>query len=272
MKSLLVLFCGVLLVQAWEEDCGYSQYEDAGIDQGADKIDRIVGGWEARENEFPYQVSVQVWGSHYCGGVLIDRQWVLLASHCFFDDDTPDRFTIVLGEHVRTPDGSAHRNNMDVENFFEHEDFVWWSLQNDIALIKMVEPINVNISQWPVCPPDDFHYAQDVCSVSGWGSLYYQGPSQLELRYTNVPVYWDDDCRDAYDEGWILPGMLCAGVLHERDACQGDSGGPLAFKYNGRFELVGIVSWGEDCASSKPGVYTRVGDYVDWIERIQAEN
>ena len=52
-------------------------------------------------------------------------------------------------------------------------------------------------------------------------------------------------------------GMFCAGGLGT-DACQGDSGGPLTIPFlPNRYQLVGIVSWGEGCAKTY-GVYTDV--------------
>ena len=57
------------------------------------------------------------------------------------------------------------------------------------------------------------------------------------------------------------------------DTCQGDSGGPLSCPRGGNATgphvLWGITSWGDDCAHvHKPGVYTKVSDYLEWIEDV----
>lgn len=57
---------------------------------------------------------------------------------------------------------------------------------------------------------------------------------------------------------------------------QGDSGGPLMLdnrfddKANQRvYTIVGVTSFGKACGIAKsPGIYTRVYNYLSWIESV----
>jgi len=66
--------------------------------------------------------------------------------------------------------------------------------------------------------------------------------------------------------------MICAGYAEGgKDTCLGDSGGPLQCPApDGRWKLIGLISFGDGCAErKKPGVYTRVEHFIDWIkERV----
>ena len=71
--------------------------------------------------------------------------------------------------------------------------------------------------------------------------------------------------------------QLCAGGNVGEDACHGDAGGPLFVRHEENEEgregivrpwyLLGIVSFGSKvCGNGRPSVYTRVSQYVDWIQ------
>ena len=98
------------------------------------------------------------------------------------------------------------------------------------------------------------------------------------IQEAMVPVIGGDSCSDEYDwlDHFVLDGMLCAGYEKGQiDSCKGDSGGPLVRKtenMGGKFELIGIVSWGFGCAEPHlPGVYTDVFYYLNWIKQIAGE-
>ncbi|KAF2897956.1 hypothetical protein ILUMI_08219, partial [Ignelater luminosus] len=52
----------------------------------------------------------------------------------------------------------------------------------------------------------------------------------------------------------------------------GDSGGPLQIRNSNnslQFYVIGVTSFGKGCGVQNiPGVYTRVSNYVPWIESV----
>ena len=91
------------------------------------------------------------------------------------------------------------------------------------------------------------------------------------LKFVSVPLIPNENCttpHTAYDTSLITSNMICAGYLEGgKDACKGDGGGPLIVQNKEFAVIYGIVNFGVGCARpDKAGVYTRVTNYIDWIQ------
>ncbi|KAM7326459.1 hypothetical protein ACRRTK_014937 [Alexandromys fortis] len=228
--------------------------------------DRIKGGSTAQKGEWPWQASLRVNGRHYCGASLIGARFLLTAAHCLQKTKNPENLTVSFGTKVTPPYMQHH-----VQEVIIHENYVKGEHHDDIAVVVLTENVVFKNDVHRVCLPEAtqiFPPGEGVV-VTGWGALSHNGESPLLLQKASVKIIDTNTCNaeEAYN-GRIEDTMLCAGYMEGNiDACQGDSGGPLVHP-NSRdiWYLVGIVSWGHECGRiNKPGVYTRVTAYRDWI-------
>ncbi|XP_058154035.1 trypsin-like [Dasypus novemcinctus] len=226
-----------------------------------DDDDKIVGGYTCQAYSVPYQVSLNS-GYHFCGGSLINNQWVVSAAHCY-----KSRIQVRLGEHnIEVSEGNEQF--IDSAKVIRHPKYNAATIDNDIMLIKLKTPATLNSRVSSISLPKSCAAAGTQCLISGWGTTG-NGNSAKLLQCLKAPVLSDSVCRNSYP-GQITNNMICLGFLEGgKDSCQGDSGGPVVC--NGA--LQGIVSWGYGCAQQgKPGVYTKVCNYVDWIQQTIAAN
>ncbi|XP_064629569.1 neurotrypsin-like [Lineus longissimus] len=238
---------------------------------------RIVGGFDAIYGAYPWQVGIRKnnggqWG-HYCGGTIINEYWIISAAHCYEDEPKED-FRVRVADHDNQ-ELDPNEEEFHVAEIINHRRFNTGNFANDfdVALIR-IRPNSkgkgITFSNYiqPAClPTTTTPYTRGLkCFISGWGNTGSDYPRMMQVA--RVPIIDHTECDEMY-KGAVSPFMFCAGYRAGGiDTCQGDSGGPLVCEVGGKHTIMGITSWGHGCAEPEsPGIYTKVGKLVDWIER-----
>jgi secreted trypsin-like serine protease len=242
---------------------------------------QVVGGSNA-DNNYPYFTNLTLPGSvgimPLCGASLIDQNHVLTAAHCLldFNNNPVSSIDVVINAYsLPFPNSSMQRftsSQIFIHPYYNGNDL---STAGDIAIIKMPQPSNLTPIQLPT-QGSGLDVSGTQVRALGFG-IHDTANLQAQidtLQLANIFIIDRDTCNspNRYD-GAIKDYHICAGRLTSSAIgnAAGDSGGPLVYvDGNGNHIQLGIVSWGQDFYSNNryPGVYTRVEDYLTWIQNI----
>ncbi len=232
----------------------------------------VFNGDDVAQGEYPWMVGIAQadvadgYEAQFCGGTLIDEEWVLTAAHCTYDLQeqplAPSALDIIIGRNRLS---SSQGERISVDQIIRHETYQAATLRGDIALLHLSKPASVTplaLSQGN---------SATAATIVGWG-VTTDGTAADDLQEAQVPLVPQDACRMFYNSYGvtILSSMLCAGdATGSVDACVGDSGGPLLVwqEDSQGWAQTGIISWGAECGTAGAyGVYTNIGSFIDWIQ------
>uniref|UniRef100_A0A669QWG5 Enteropeptidase n=1 Tax=Phasianus colchicus TaxID=9054 RepID=A0A669QWG5_PHACC len=234
---------------------------------------RIVGGSDARREAWPWIVSLHFNSRPVCGASLVNEEWLVTAAHCVYGRQLqPSTWKAVLGlyDQSNMTDTSTVVQNIDQIVINPHYNKL--TKDSDIALMHLQYKVQYTDYIQPIClPQKNQQFLPGInCSIAGWGAIRYEGPTSNILQEAEVPLILNEKCQEWLPEYTITENMICAGYdMGGVDSCQGDSGGPLMSEDGNQWVLVGVTSFGYECAlAQRPGVYVRVAMFVDWIQKI----
>lgn len=217
---------------------------------------RIFGGIPIEISEVPWQVSVERHTDvekHWCGGTIINSEWVLSAAHCYKNPDGTNvtgNWMIHAGATDQTQNNIGQR--ISVDQIILHPNFNNIAAAGfDLALLHLSEPLCFNNDVQPIGLATTEIMPGTIGLVTGWGATITGGDMVNSLLQVSLPVISDsyansimnnetNACPQFYNIGGTAIALYQQGLA----AGPGDSGGPMVVFINGTPVLAAITSWG----------------------------
>ncbi|KAL1489984.1 hypothetical protein ABEB36_013904 [Hypothenemus hampei] len=179
---------------------------------------------------------------------------------------------------VNLKDTENYVQEIIIEKFVNHPEYKRPKKYHDIAILFLRKSATFSAFVRPACLNTVEEIVYPQAKATGYGKTSHDGldTSQILLK-VDLDIIPNSICckylrfrKHEMPEN-LVKQMMCAGDLKEgRDTCQGDSGGPLQVVLNEpycMYSIIGVISFGQFCGMKySPGVYTKVDQYVPWIE------
>ncbi|XP_048003786.1 phenoloxidase-activating factor 2-like [Leguminivora glycinivorella] len=240
----------------------------------------VIGGSgaEAQFGEFPWVVALMGPQGYIGVGSLIHPQVVITAAHVVAGQ-APGSLRIRAGEwDTQTAKERLPHQERDVAEIYIHSDFQSKNLKNDMALLRLSQPVELAEHIGLLCLPEQgesFESSRE-CVANGWGKHVFgqKGRYAVILKKVELPIVPHGICNQLLQRTRLghrfrlHQSFVCAGGEEGQDTCKGDGGAPLACPMgNDRYKLTGLVAWGIGCgARDVPAVYAAAAMFRRWVD------
>ncbi|XP_031639640.1 chymotrypsin-2-like [Contarinia nasturtii] len=199
------------------------------------KFDRvnphILGGNDAKEGQFSYQVSLRSRKGHFCGGAIISNRFILSAAHCMQGPfASPNLVYAVVGTIYSSKDGVYYR----LSTIKSHPEYDKKKSLNDLAILRTTEEIIFSNLIQPVALPKmpSSHFDNNFI-LSGWGCSKQPHPMQKPtmsdlLKFIMPATLSTKDCIEKFKghqtSELVRDTNICTISPVDVGTCFGDSG------------------------------------------------
>lgn len=146
---------------------------------------RVLGGQDAKQGQFPWQVALlraetseahRVNG-HMCGGTLVGWRWVLTAGHCTVEEQAPNKIVDSPASAIHVYIGSVNYQGgqrIPVRRILRAPGFDRNTLESDVALLELERAVKpgsgIALMQSLATSDGDTVLPGSRATIVGWGN------------------------------------------------------------------------------------------------------
>lgn len=230
-----------------------------------------LGYYESRLDKFMYN----------CGGSLISHNFIITSASCvdgkYYKPKIVKLGRVTLSENVRFED--EVELNIAIKRIFIHPKYSYNGKLNDIALIELNEPaIETDAIGFACLYSGELNLQKNQSLVAlGWGDTIVENRILKMLLQDQPDIISSTECSYKLNETskraiTIGSNQLCVSSKNvgsiTTKLCQFGNGGPVQIDVLDKDYIVGVKSFSMACNKTVNGVFTRIANYLDWIEDI----